>query len=437
MTAKIIIIVIILLLLVRLIYIAKTQYYIGRDKAADKIYTNIMGSPENDEQQFAQYSEAIRKKRNNATALDYYRMGSLYDYVRNDSEQAGFYYVLGLQKLKQKAKTIPLSGKDNYILNKMQDRLRLNTIYQNIIDRQQLNGQQLTLEEVPLSNQHIEAIEHELNDIAVVRMPPPAFNVGLGTQLGDMPNWIIDAQPQQPDGQPHWVSDSQNVHDSHISQDVVSQYNQIKSRIVMPQWSPTQIANYIQRPDIIQSFPAFERDNIRGAVEMLHHINDRHANISILAESEPSYIGTLFTYIMQEKNQPRRQAMLENFVNNLQDMKPTNGSPVCVNGRITRAISSLATPGLESATDDGIGILRSGQVIRNEILARAGEIRTQTLANASEVAAAEYNSGQPTQAAADLQAQILADIDARVLADYSDEKNINIQEVRREIEENL
>src|SRR5882757_4652338 len=102
-TVKSIIIIIILLLFLRLIVIASRQYYDYQDKVADKIYTNILGTPNNDERHFVQYSEAIRKKKNRTTALDYYRMGSLYDFVRGDSERAGFYYVLGLQKLKQTA----------------------------------------------------------------------------------------------------------------------------------------------------------------------------------------------------------------------------------------------------------------------------------------------------------------------------------------------
>jgi hypothetical protein len=415
MNVKYIIAIILIILVIRLIYIISQKIQHIEDKKIDKIYTKINGNDHNNEKYFIQYNEAIRKKGKRSTPLDYYRIGSLYDYVRGNSELAGFFYILSLQKLMEKSVKQKLTTKDNYIIQKMKDRLRLNNTYRALI------AQMNIIEEVPLPNHQVNEIAARLDNIDIVVNQNEYNNVDT----------------HQPDEK--WVSDSQNVHDSNINRDIANQFSLVKSKTLQSQWDINSIIRYIQRPEFLDTF--LERENINNSVSVLRYIEKHNPHIGILGESEANYVGTIFTYIMQEQNEIRKQAMLENFVNNLNDINP-NGTPVCINGRITRVISSLATPGIEDAGgevsefDKDIGVLKSGQVIRNEILARAGAMRNKVLEDAPENIVNEYNSGEQTENTNNLINQIVDRID-EVLTEYKDAKGVDLQSVRSEIIDNL
>lgn len=424
---KMVIIAILAFLVIRLFYIIYNKCSDLHNKKIDDIYTQINGSETEDEKYFAQYNMAIQQKGKMATALDYYRIGSLYDYVRTNSELAGFFYILSLQKLKDKTATQHLDMQDKFIINKMRNRLQLNTIYQNLITQNRL------IEEVPLTPNQINVIENNLQDIKInhIRLPPRLNDFEPYDEF--MFNPFVDDKK----GEKKWVSDSQNVHSSTINQDVINQYKFLKEHVLQSQWEPMQIANFIQRPEFVNKLPVFERNNVNLAVDMLSYIQSHNPTISILNEQETTYVGTIFTYIMQEQNDNRRQIMLENFVNNLKDMKPPQGTPVCINGRMTRVLSSLATPGLDAETPNDLGILKSEQVIKNEILARVGSIREKVLQNTSEYIVGEYNSNQSTPAVAELQNRIMEQIDSEILSEYDDTRGIDLAEIRTEIHDNL
>jgi hypothetical protein len=389
MDTKLIIYIIIVLLIIRILYIIKRKY---DTKKLNNIYLDINGTPNNDFKKFIEFKDAINKKKENATSLDYYRLGSLYDYVRNDNKNASYYYKLGLQNIKKNTNDVS----NKYVINKIQDRLDLNNFY----------TQNNYVEETPLENKDVLEIKQQLNEIK--------------HHLSE----IKDKDKIKT----KWISDSQNVHDTNINQEIVKQFNELKNKIHISEWRPLQISNYIIEHK--EDFPKYEQDKIPIAINMLDYINKYNPIIGILEISESIFIGIIFTYIINEKNETKKQIMLENFINNLYDMNPKNETPVCINGRITRALSTLAFP--ESNSD--LGILKSKQVIQNEIFSRVGDLRKKILENTPQQIVNDYNLDKDTQEVINLKSQIILSIDKEILSDY---KINGLSEIRKEIIDNI
>jgi len=399
METKIIIYIIILILIIRLLYILKKKY---DNHKKNRIYLQINGSPENDNKILKEYEKTLDKE---FTSLDYYRLGSLYDYVQNDVNKASHFYKLGLQQIKENKS----DENNNYVISKIQDRIHLNNLYKHY-----------NVEEMPLNDNHINEIKQNINEIKQ--------NTNKIKQNTNKIKQNTTIQTINQQDLVKWTSDSQNVHDTNINQEIISQFNELKIQIPVSEWTPIQIAKYIQDNSCI--FPEFESKRIPNVIKMLNYINKYNPTIAILDISESIFIGLIFTYIMRQDNKGQQQIMLENFINNLYDMNPNDETPVCINGRITRALSTLALP----ESNSNLGILKSKQVIQNEIFSRVGELQKKILDNTPENIVNDYNLDKSTQDVINLKQYIISSIDNNILSDY---KDINLKIIRNQIVENI
>ena len=440
-------IILIIIFLIRLLYVVNNWRIKLIDSQTDKLYKSINGSS-SDKDLFERYTYNIEKKKDRVTALDLYRLGSLYDFVgesltassASNSKNAGYYYLKSLKKIEKKYKGDykNTTAEDKYVIEKIKDRIHLNKLYVALLQ------QDKPIEEQPLWQDDINWLDTHLNTIEMTptnaRTSPPRNQILLNGQ--QPPEQIAESEIK-------WISDSQNVHDSNINQELVQQYNFISSKVTIPQWSMSAIIEYISSPSNLKKMSEFDQANIPVAVNMLYYINSYNPTIGILGVRESEYISKIFTYIMQERDERKKQIMTENFVANLKDMNP-NGTPVCINGRITRALSSLATPGIDSACISNssllfgnfenqmeLGILKSGQVIKNEIMSKVGNVRDSVIRSANENSVKQYNAGEQNEETAKLHASIMEHIDVEILSDYMDTKGIDLQKIRKEISDNI
>jgi hypothetical protein len=152
-----------------------------------------------------------------------------------------------------------------------------------------------------------------------------------------------------------WTSDSQNVHDSSINNEVERQYKQL----IRPQKST--IDDIIAFVSNVPLNP-LDEGNRCDAVSMLKYIKKNNPHISKLNDSECNFVRNVYEKV-REKNNP---VFLENFILNLKESY-AGGTPVCITGRTARVMSSIT---------DG---LKSRPVIRNELLAISAGVRDAIL----------------------------------------------------------
>ena len=92
---KLLILIVLALIICRLIFI------LYNSKTADATYNQISGDKGADKILSKKYKKKIKNK-NDPTILDYYRVGSLYDYVEDDPLKASAYYLKCLKRMNKK-----------------------------------------------------------------------------------------------------------------------------------------------------------------------------------------------------------------------------------------------------------------------------------------------------------------------------------------------
>jgi hypothetical protein len=303
--------------------------------------------------------------------IDDFRIGHIYDYVFHDNKNATKYYKKALKKIKKKR-----DPDGEFIKTKLRDRQILNQVAEiddNII---WLDLNDFVPDDDPQQN--------------IIK---PADNVNI------------------PEIKTYWVSDSQNVHDTNINNELKSQYDLITNYNITNNiyiYSYNDIMAYL-----LNIYPTecneMDKNNIEPAISMLEYIQKHNGNIMKLDTNETYFIQQVFSKIMAADNM--RITMLENFVLNLKQSWNEN-IPVCITGRTTRILSSFAF------CDAGIGILKSKQVIKNEIFAKAGTIQNKIINDYPPNIQEKYNNGDDDMKYIDC--RINEEIKKMVYNDYAD-----------------
>lgn len=258
------------------------------------------------------------------TALDNYRMGNIFDLIFHDQEQARYHY-----------------------------REAINRIH-----------------DIPVDDAAF--IRDRLMDIQLQRDDLLIFDLN-------------NLELKDPEKEMKWHSDSQNVHDSSITDEIKRQYDTIKEQnSEYYLWTLDDIKNYIKHEYSASS--AVENSYKEDACKLLDYIQTQHdRNIMKISDTEDNFISQVFTRIYNMNN----PTIMENFVMNLKDAY-SDGLPVCITGRTSRIISSFAG-------QDGLGILKSQQVLKHEIYGKAATIRDRLLNAADEEERKKYEAGESTQ----------------------------------------
>ncbi len=366
----------------------------------NQMYENMNNDVETAERYI--YNSSIRPLR---TPLENYRIGNIYDFMLNDNEKAHDYYLEAIVQTLQNPTEDAL-----FIHTRLQDRININDIFETDDNKYDLfNLQQL--------DDELKELENAINAIY------------LNKKNNDGPKTIEDRI--------QWKSDSQNVHDNNINNELYEGYKKIvlenRNNFL---WEIPNIREYIQNI-YSKEADSNELHNIQPAIHMLDYIYNRGAdNIMKLGTNERAFIGQIFTKIYNENDKQKRKNMMENFMLNLKDSY-ADGTPVCITGRITRIMSSFSDMDDENPL---LGIFKTKPLIRNEILTKAAAIRNRIYESASDNIKNKYDNSITDRDTEDLENSMKAHISRMINTDYGDLEKSDpkfIQTVVSEIENSL
>jgi hypothetical protein len=326
---------------------------------------------------------SFAKHRIRRTPLENYRIGNVYDFILKKPNRAHEYYIQALQQVRNNN-----DEHTEFIRTRLRDRV--------VVDRE------AELDDVKYNIFNLHELDHELHNLEEILQ-----QIYKNTESEKSSKTIEDRIK--------WEGDGQNVHDSNINDEIKQQYDYIldcnRDKFL---WDFDDIKNYIL--NIYKPASEYEKNNIQPALDMLEYIRTANGNIVKLNTSEQVFVSNVFTKIYNESDEKNHQTLMENFLLNLKD---SNGSwtPVCITGRVTRIMSSFA--GIDD-TNPNLGILKSKPVLRNEILAKAADVRNRILESCPESLQKKYNNATSDDEVQDLEKKMKQEIQHRIYMDYAD-----------------
>lgn len=219
------------------------------------------------------------KKKINKKAIDYYRMGCIYDHVYKDGPRASDMYNEAVNRINVNNP----QRDDEFVMDRIVDRLQLNAI---------IEDDEVQVPAFPLKK---EPISMEVT----------------------------------------WTTDNQNVHHTTIADCSVRIFQDIVNRVEYPYSLDTCV-------DILNnvSLPAGERKNRETTRKVLNHMNEYNPMIKKLNMREIDIFRIIVTDIAINYNPQRKQVLFENLFTNLNDAY-SGGNIVCIDGRLTRMLNTF------------------------------------------------------------------------------------------------
>jgi hypothetical protein len=154
-----------------------------------------------------------------------------------------------------------------------------------------------------------------------------------------------------------YTSDSQNVHDSALNQYLFEQYKKIE--------------RYNQDEGLNLSIEHFKPSKNNKRINYVLDVIKSNGNkTSLLGVTEYQLLNAVWNRIHSKHNKENREKMIEALEDQLNECATSDSSTVCVAGRCSHVISSLAL--LDK--DPTIGVLKTKEVLRNELLNEAAKI---------------------------------------------------------------
>lgn len=202
-----------------------------------------------------------------------------------------------------------------------------------------------------------------------------------------------------------WASDPQNVHDSGAGDEVARQFNFVRKQI---EADPTivrytyddsyrTITGRLRETIASDSASADEREAARrtlNAVEKTYTVLANNAHIPQLACTEQEFLATAWKRAHQSCNRERAAELETAMADALADCVE-HGNVVCMAGRNKKIWTALAMLDKEPS----IGVLKTRQVLLNEISERAAQIVDRHIGPASGIPSevlAAFNAGENT-----------------------------------------
>lgn len=232
----------------------------------------------------------------------------------------------------------------------------------------------------------------------------------------------------------HWVSDSQNVHDAKMTEIMIKQYNLVLREVT------DECINipYETAKGIV--WKQFETNYAKGGIYFSTQSNydEKHKKLSatfdtIERNSEITYVDeisifrTVVNRAYSRGNEENKDKILLALVDSMiQQTEPIHSSTftVCITGRSKMMWQSLAL----LDRDPDIGIMKSRQMILNEIYEKIGYLTNIEEEKLSETAKLAYINNIPNQEVDTMKLAILSHIDhiASEYTDEADKKTIDI-----------
>jgi len=273
----------------------------------------------------------------------YYRLGVIYQHNLHDTYTANQYYKIALKKLNQELKENGGPNNDYlYITDRIADNARL--------------GGNAQLQNLASNIQHFGVGQQLIN----LRQNPGGY-VNQDTWFAQTSKLIPSNTSNRAntiEKNKTFKSDSQNVHDSALTCFLREQYAKIK------EYNASEGINF--SPEGFKPSPK----NSQKVNFILDTIKRNSFDTSLINGTEYDLLAQVWTRINSRDNAHNRNKLIESLEDQLAECSTGPGSTVCVAGRCSHVISSLAL--LDK--DPTIGVLKTKEVLRNELLDGAAKI---------------------------------------------------------------
>lgn len=209
----------------------------------------------------------------------------------------------------------------------------------------------------------------------------------------------------------HWQSDSQNVHDSSIYTELNAQFRHIKKE------NEKIDANYDEIVNFLKNKYKNDKEKNYKLNLVLEILNNNYPVGYISGVKEQEILLEVWKRTKHPSN-VNNSFMMQNAIADAILDCVENGHPVCMAGRISKIWQALARLDFE----ENLGILKSKQVLRNEIYQKAAKIVDMYLGEKSSVPAdikKDYNEGKMTDSVIKMIDNIKKDI-YNIKNDYTD-----------------
>jgi len=330
------------------------------------------------------------EKKKNKTARDYYNIGTIYACHTKDPKKATQYYNQTLTEIRRG--NVEFSDVTN-LLYSLESIIRKVPVFRNNVNLvDTLNDTAANTNAVILRNTNINTVIRKRNN-----NKPGKSKTGKAEKV---------TTKKQIENKRQWNSDWQNVHDSLISDDMISQI-----KYLISQNNKNHVPNFdmIQIDQWLKNHAKSDTVNISTINEVMTRIRN-NAKLPFGNSKNKTDIGEsmLLRELWRRAHDPinieRKNDILDSIAQSLASCKE-RGSIVCLTGRATRLMSSLAMTDVESE-EKNLGILKTKTVVRNEILDRCAKIVEKYVGSSSTTDKAiidDYNKGNSNIAVAKLE----------------------------------
>jgi hypothetical protein len=300
-------------------------------------YANISGEDFNtDAKQTLYYGEKIK----NPEALDHYQMGTVYLINAQNPVKAHSHFTKALNHV--------INGNVDtrqapFILERIDD---LNEMFINFPEIEDLPLQEAIAANARILNKTIDNVKKEK----------------LSAKKGD-----TDFTQKLLLSRQAWLSESQNVHDSSIYTELQNQYNIIiKENTEIPN---RHLRTYSEAINWLRIRYSNNKEKMSKVEKVISMWNNNYPIGSMQNVKEQELISSIWARIYDPRNKKNFGSLRESFGDSTIDCIE-NSNAVCMAGRTSKMFQSLAI--LDCNPE--IGVLKTKQLLRNEIYERAAKI---------------------------------------------------------------
>jgi hypothetical protein len=310
------------------------------------------------------------------TAMDNYKIGNLYRYHVKNPKLTHYYYRLALEQMRNK----PSTG-NVQMLDRMGDyEIRDDQIDHNIPEIRELIAEDLMIRRIeelgdvvqprninivqPIQSIHPVQPIHPIHPVHPVRQT----NSRIAEVVNNVKILGDDKRNKFFKSMRKWTPDPQNVHDSHISDDVVKSYDIIVAGLPPLVDADLEIQKYVNELAELKNNGTISKTVYDNAMITIKNMKDfEHSRVG---DTEQNILANVVRRINIPENMKNRKDMVVSLATNLADSVKKNNltnMPVCISGRVAGVIESLA----HMDKDPGVGILKTKEAIRNEVFQTA------------------------------------------------------------------